>query len=98
MEKVNCWEFKNCGREPGGAKVADLGVCPVPEETRTNNVNGGKNGGRVCWAVAGSFCGGDVQGTFAGKLTQCLECDFYQKVLDEEDDFEIYPVGADIEE
>ncbi|MGE5174112.1 MAG: two-CW domain-containing protein, partial [Betaproteobacteria bacterium] len=28
MEKLNCWEHKKCGRQPGGHKVAELGVCP----------------------------------------------------------------------
>jgi len=27
--KLNCWEFKKCGRQPGGPKVAELGVCPA---------------------------------------------------------------------
>jgi hypothetical protein len=26
---LNCWEFKKCGREAGGAKAADSGVCPA---------------------------------------------------------------------
>ena len=29
MSLINCWEVKKCGREPGGAKVAELGVCPA---------------------------------------------------------------------
>ncbi len=24
--KKNCWEHKNCGRQPGGAKAKELGV------------------------------------------------------------------------
>ena len=82
--KQNCWEFKKCGREPGGSKVAELGICPVAVESRTNSVNGGKNAGRACWAVTGSFCGGVVQGTFASKLSNCMKCDFYNVVMNEE--------------
>lgn len=26
--KFNCWEFKQCGREPGGAN-SQLGSCPA---------------------------------------------------------------------
>jgi hypothetical protein len=26
---VNCWEFKKCGMEKGGAKATELGVCPA---------------------------------------------------------------------
>ncbi len=84
MARENCWEHKKCGREPGGAKVADLGVCPAAVEVRTDGMNGGDKGGRVCWALAGTLCGGKVQGTFAAKLTACMECTFYKQVAREE--------------
>ena len=80
----NCWEFKKCGREPGGAKVAEFGVCAAATEPRTNGMNSGKNGGRACWAITGTLCGGKVQGTFATKLANCLNCEFYQLVGAEE--------------
>ena len=82
--KQNCWEFKKCGREPGGTKVALLGVCPATIHTSTNSLNTGKNGGRVCWAVTGTFCGGKVQGTFAEKRLSCMTCEFYRQVKSEE--------------
>ncbi len=82
--KLNCWQFKKCGRESGGAKVAELGVCPASTETAINGTNGGKNGGRACWAVAGTLCGGQVQGSFAQKTVNCIKCDFYQQVAAEE--------------
>jgi hypothetical protein len=84
MSKQNCWEFKNCGRQPGGNKVADLGVCPAAVEIKTNNLKSGNNGGRVCWVVSGTFCGGKVQGTFASKLANCMNCEFYKVVMKEE--------------
>jgi hypothetical protein len=84
MTRLNCWEFRNCGREPGGRKVAERGVCPAAVETRTDGVNGGKNGGRACWAISGTLCGGKVQGTYAAKVGNCLNCGFYQKVQQEE--------------
>jgi hypothetical protein len=34
--------------------------------------------------VAGTFCGGKVQGFFAQKYKTCKDCDFYKKVLAEE--------------
>ncbi|OFX27728.1 MAG: hypothetical protein A2033_03015 [Bacteroidetes bacterium GWA2_31_9] len=86
MEKQNCWEYKNCGREQGGAKVAELGVCPASTETKANGINNGINAGRACWAVAGTLCGGTVQGEYASKMQNCLACDFYTVVQDEEDD------------
>jgi hypothetical protein len=82
--KQNCWEFKKCGREPGGAKTRELGVCPASTETRTTGVNSGKNGGRACWAMAGTLCGGKLQGSFATKVANCLACDFYKVVNQEE--------------
>ncbi len=79
MKRLNCWEFKKCGRD----RDNELGVCPAVTEVRANGVNGGLNGGRVCWAVAGTFCGGTVQGTYAQKLTTCLACDFRLMVQEE---------------
>jgi hypothetical protein len=80
----NCWEYKICGRQPGGAKAAELGVCVACTEGRTNGIHRGKNGGRICWVVSGTLCGGKVQGSFASKLMNCMECDFYKLVSKEE--------------
>jgi hypothetical protein len=82
--KLNCWEFKKCGRQPGGAHVRDLGICPVTQEARLDGVHGGSYAGRACWVIAGSLCDGELQGTFAEKFRNCEQCDFYQAVRDEE--------------
>lgn len=84
MKKQNCWEYKECGRQPGGAHVHDFGVCPVTTEERLDGIHGGFNGGRACWALAGTLCQGEVQGTFAQKYRNCEVCDFYQMVKKEE--------------
>lgn len=84
MSKQNCWEMKKCGREQGGAKSAEMGVCPAFTSTATNGVNGGKNGGRICWAVAGTFCGGKVQGDFAQKSVSCMSCEVFKMVKKDE--------------
>jgi len=84
VKKVNCWEFKECGREPGGANVSEFGLCPAAAEARVDGMNRGTNGGRVCWGIAGTFCGGEVQGSFAAKLETCMACDFYRLVREEE--------------
>jgi hypothetical protein len=84
MTCKNCWEFKKCGREPGGENAVELGICPATIETRTNCVNSGKNGGRACWAISGTMCGGKVQGSYAVKIGNCLNCEFYQIVQREE--------------
>jgi len=84
VRKENCWEFKKCGRQPGGAKVSELGVCPASTEKRLDGNNHGSCAGRTCWYLAGTLCGGKVQGTFATKLGNCMDCEFYQLVSQEE--------------
>lgn len=90
MVKKNCWEYKVCGREPGGKNVGELGICPVAMYGELDSVHDGKMAGRACWVVAGSLCGGKVQGTFAQKIANCLRCDFYAVVKTEEESF---PLG-----
>jgi hypothetical protein len=82
--KKNCWEVMKCGREPGGVNAGVLGVCPSAEDGRLDGVHGGVNGGRACWVIAGTFCGGSIQGTFAQKLQDCSLCKFYRQVRVEE--------------
>ena len=63
---MNCWEFKKCGRERGGLKAKLKGVCPAYPDN-----------GKDCAKVAGTLCGGEIQGTFAMKIASCLKCDFF---------------------
>jgi hypothetical protein len=81
---INCWEYKKCGREPGGHQAGKYGVCPASIEKDLDGVHGGENAGRSCWVVEGTMCDDDVQGTFAGKIDHCFQCDFYAKVRKEE--------------
>lgn len=78
--KLNCWEFKNCNRGPG----SNGNICSAATEMRLEGVHDGKNAGRACWAVAGTLCGGIVQGTFAKKYDTCEKCEFYRTVKKEE--------------
>ena len=80
MKGLNCWEFKSCGRE----KRNELGICPAVTERSAEGVNHGKNGGRICWAVAGTYCEGKVQGKYAEKVLTCSDCDFRMQVREEE--------------
>ncbi len=64
---MNCGEFKHCGREQGGARAGELGVCPAYPDNGTS-----------CTRYAGTLCGGKVQGTFASRLNNCMQCDFYK--------------------
>ncbi len=82
--KKNCWEFKGCGRQPGGKQENDKDKCLVPLLAMYDGINDGKNGGRVCWLIAGSACDGGLQTTFSHKLKSCVKCDFYKSVVEQE--------------
>ncbi|MFH2137674.1 MAG: two-CW domain-containing protein [Candidatus Omnitrophota bacterium] len=84
MVKINCWEFKKCGCQPGGANAEKCGVCTAATEKRTEGINHGKNGGRACWAIMDTLCDGEKQASFAVKLSKCLSCEFYKVVRQEE--------------
>ena len=86
LPRLNCWEYMQCGREPGGKHVIDLGACPVCDNTAIHGLHGGQCGGRACWAIGGTLCGGKIQGSFASKIKNCLDCDFYHLVKVEEGD------------
>ena len=66
-EMVKCWEFHKCGVEntEGAARMR----CPAYP-----------NYGRICWVIAGTFCGQKVSGAIAQKLGDCKKCKFYQQV------------------
>jgi len=66
--KTQCWEFMKCGRD----RDATI-KCPAYPHF-----------GRICWVVAGTFCEGKVQGTFAQKFEDCRKCEFYQKRIKKE--------------
>jgi hypothetical protein len=88
--KKNCWELIFCGREPNGISVHEHGVCPAAIDTLHDNKDNGKNGGRYCWRITGTLCGGKVQGEWANKITDCHACKFYQFVEKQKGDEFIY--------
>ena len=63
MEKLNCWDFKRCGKN-------ETNDCPAYPKA-----------GRVCYLVAGTLCGGTVQGSYAQKIGNCKQCDFYRALV-----------------
>ncbi|MCI5166641.1 MAG: hypothetical protein D3903_11235 [Candidatus Electrothrix sp. GM3_4] len=81
-KNINCWEFKKCGREPGGKNASVGGVCPAAIESRANGIHQGKNGGRCCWVISDSYCKIGAKGDLAGKFLECRNCDFYGIVKD----------------
>jgi signal transduction histidine kinase len=68
ISKIKCWEFLKCGVEK--AEGAAQMMCRAYP-----------NYGRICWAVAGTFCGGKVSGAIAQKLGDCKKCEFYKRVV-----------------
>ena len=80
--KLNCWEFKNCGREPGGVLANQLGICPVAVLMKHDGDNGGRAAGRVCWNVPVAEDHGPMLKSCADKA--CMLCSFYKRVQFEE--------------
>lgn len=85
VAKLNCWEAISCRREPGGESATEFGVCPAATDTSLHGINGGTNGGRICWAVAGTFCGGEVKSGGADeRRATCMSCEFFARIIQEE--------------
>ena len=63
---MNCWEYTKCGREAGGEKADEYGVCPAYPLHGTH-----------CAKISGTLCNGTIQGSFAMKLGNCLQCPFF---------------------
>ncbi len=80
----NCWEVIHCGREVGGANCVSLGVCPTATDERLDGINGGCNGGRVCWTVPGTQVHWGAPSYSAPKALNCLNCSFLHLVESEE--------------
>ncbi len=82
--KLNCWQFKNCGREPGGVLADLMGECPVARAMKYDGLNDGVGAGRACWMVPDAAC--KVSERTRSRIDPCHTCDFYIRVLFEEED------------
>lgn len=82
--KLNCWEFMKCERVTDGSRSASLGICPVAYSLQFDGIHGGIAAGRSCWVIPGTYCGDEVQGTYAQKYRKCGRCAFYDHVRKEE--------------
>lgn len=78
--RLDCWEFQGCERGPGGRRSAEGGPCPAGTAKSLDGEHGGHNGGRACWIVTGTLCGGRRSGTFSTKIHECRKCAFYARV------------------
>lgn len=92
--KLNCWEYKNCGREKGGLMVEVLGECPVATAMNLDGVNGGRAAGRACWMVLG--CSNRLSRAGLGTLNGCPQCEFYRRILHEEQSGVRHQVGTEV--
>jgi len=82
--KLNCWEFMNCGMEPGGIFSEIHGVCPVAQMMKYDGANGGRGGGRVCWMIKNK-ASGDSCNICRHHRQSCIHCEFYRRVHSEEE-------------
>jgi len=80
--KINCWEFVGCNRKSG--EDLESKECKASIDNSADGINGGINGGRVCWFISGTFNGNKVEGNYAKKLLSCRSCKFFHKVREEE--------------
>ncbi len=95
MKKRNCWEFKKCGRELGGANIGEKGVCAAAIPSKFSGTNKGVHGGRFCWAIRDTICDISDQESFQSKLMTCLDCQFFKEVQDqEEENFTLIPLNV----
>ena len=84
MGKQNCWEFKKCGKELNGAKSEASVTCPAATAVEADGFCDGKNGGRACVYISGTYCSGIIKGTQADISKNCAACDFYKSMRKEE--------------
>ena len=82
-KKINCWEYRNCGVEPGGIFAEIYGECPVPRMMKYDGVNGGRGAGRVCWKVMNNAA---LKEPFICRNSRisCFQCEFFIRVKNEE--------------
>jgi CheY-like chemotaxis protein len=84
MAKLNCWEFRKCGKTPFDGTTDRANICPVSIEVQLDGIHGGKNAGRACWTIAGSMCDNGLQGSVFEKYNTCEKCSFYLALKEEE--------------
>ncbi len=85
MNLENCWEFMGCGRQPGGENAREHGICLAAVDESSHGLNGGTNGGRICWTVTGHFSEArKVRCRPARDIPTCTSCLFFKKVLREQ--------------
>lgn len=80
MKHENCWEYMDCGREPGGKRASLLGVCPAAIHMESDGINHGQAAGRFCWPVEETLCPASGE----EKVQRCHDCPFFEEVQRQE--------------
>jgi hypothetical protein len=76
VDKLNCWDYKKRCKEMNSRSNSN-NLCPAKNEVIANGLNGGINGGRMCWVIMDAHCKKKNQ-------TDCFQCEFQYKVIAEE--------------
>lgn len=79
MAIANCWEVKGCGFERASPGKA---VCPAVTCETADGFLGGKNGGRACFFIPNTLCGGSGRCSTEDKAERCMDCRFYRDLKD----------------
>ena len=74
MAAVNCLEVKSCGFDRAGPGRQ---ACPAATYERADGFLGGRNGGRACFFIPGTFCGGEGPCSTKDKAVRCMNCKFF---------------------
>ncbi len=65
--KIKCWEFHKCGVEKA-------------EGSAEKRCRAYPHFGRICWAIAGTFCEKKISCAIAQKSGDCRKCEFHKRV------------------
>ena len=76
MFKPQCWEVMKCNNQTN---------CVVAINVKYHNLHDGKNAGRACWLVAGTFSKDKSnKNSCINKVSTCMNCNFFAMVQEQE--------------
>jgi hypothetical protein len=84
VKRINCWEFMQCGKGPGGNGNSESALCPVARQSIAGGFNHGFNGGRICWLIADRQCNETLVCSPEQDSRSCDSCEFHARVKSEE--------------
>ena len=84
MGKCNCWEYMNCGKEIVRNGNGNESVCPIALDISGDSLNGGVNGGRICWIIADTKYNNTIECSALHHKSSCFSCSFRYKVTMDE--------------